>query len=148
MSFSYTPRTDEEWQLLNLLPEGKYFFKTIEVEESKTKNGDPMLVLKNLVTAPNGQERTIKDWLIANDEMGYKIKHYCDAVGLEAVYMAGQFNANSCKDKTGFLEIKIAPANGGYGPSNKVKSYVSKNKVNLNQTAKTPKEILDDNIPF
>lgn len=148
MSFSYTPRTDEEWQLLNLLPEGKYFFKTIEAEESKSKDGHPMLVLKNLVTKPNGQKKTIKDWLIASDEMGYKIKHYCDAVGLEAVYSSGQFNASHCCGKTGFLELKISPANDKYDTSNTVKSYVSKNKVNLNQTAQTPKEILDDNIPF
>ena len=138
----------DEREILNLLDVGTYEFYTFKAEDTTSKkSGRPMIKLILKVIDKNGEERTVTDYLI--DTMLYKVKHYCDSVGLEEEYKSGNLNAALCEGRSGKVKIIIdePEEDSAFNPKNAVKDYVKHLKP-IEKPADPTGEFLNDAIPF
>jgi hypothetical protein len=153
--FTFTPKSEKELQSMNLIDVGQYPFEVLAAHDKDekgqpliSKKGNSMIKLKLKVWDINGNERVIYDYLVAMDNMIYKIKHFCDSVGLTVQYEQGRFSAHDCLGKSGTLDIVIQKdKTGQYADKNAVKDYV----VTVNsKTAQVNNEVPfdDDDVPF
>lgn len=139
MSFKFPVKTEEE--ILNLLPAGEYSFIIEKAEITLSKsNNTPMVKLLLSVQDSHGQIRQIIDYLTTNNNMLFKVKHFCDAVGLEEKYQSGEFTEKDCVGKKGKCKIKVDPGNEQFGPKNTVKDYVKSSSSSVKSTT--------DDVPF
>jgi len=135
MSFTFTPMTEEEIKSLNIMDSGIYDFEVIKAEQSISKSGNPMIKLMLKVWDTNGREHIIYDYLVSTSNMMYKIKHFCESVGLEDKYKLGTFDENDCVGKCGKVDIIIqkgqsSPNGGNYPDKNTARDYISKIEMN------------------
>lgn len=140
MSLSFKPVSEAE--AMGLLPEGVYDFQVKSAEDCVSKKGNPMIKLGLTIWDKEGRERQVTDYLMA--AMMFKLKHFCDAVGLEEKYKAGSFAALDCLNKSGKCKLKIEESDG-YQPKNSVKDYLKSQEA---VKAKNEAEFLDDPLPF
>jgi hypothetical protein len=147
MSLSFNPLSEEE--VLNLIEPGIYHFEVKEATEGFSQgSGMPRIALIVKVWDKNGREKIIFDYLTTS--LLYKIKHFCDATGLEKVYESGKFSASDCTGKSGKCKIKI-DSQEGYQPKNSVADYVAADKDVVEMplsSFKSKDELTDDDIPF
>lgn len=158
MSLAFNPLSEEE--VLNLIEPGIYDFQVKEAADGTSKtSGNPRIALILTVWDKNGKERIVFDYLTV--AMMYKIKHFCDATGLEKMYQAGTFSSKDCIGKSGKCKIRIDES-PGYPPKNAVADYVMTdkgavkvplaNESSLGRrpefSSKTKDELTDDDIPF
>lgn len=141
--FNFQPLTEQE--CLNLLPDGEYSFLVKDAESTTSKRtGLPMMKLILDVYDHKGRAHSVTDYLI--ESLMYKVKHFCDSVGLEKEYSSGQFTPNDCINKSGMVKIIVdEPSDPKYLPKNAVKDYI---KPQLNNDSLKANEIVDDKIPF
>ena len=143
MSLSFAPQTEQE--VLNLLKPGVYDFQVRAAEDTISKKNNPTIKLTLVTWDSSGRERFIKDYL--STSLMYKLKHFCDAVGLEAKYEAGSFGAADCVGKTGKFKLRVEEQDG-YAPKNAVQDYVKGGISAPVPVAKEVHEELNDDIPF
>lgn len=143
--FSFVPQTEQE--ILNLMPAGIYDFYVNQAElTTSKKSGKPMIKLDLRVLDANGTEKVVIDYLI--DTMMYKVKHFCDSVGLEAEYLSGVFDADMCIGKNGKCKIIIdePEIDSPFNAKNAIKDYVKRDK---NAPKEPEKPFIDDEkLPF
>ena len=155
MSFNFNALSNEQINDLqneDLLPEGDYSFTVITTEEQFSKSGNSMLKVRLKIVSAEHGERTIYDYLVNTPKMMFKIKHFCEAIGLEEQYSKGNFSANDCIDRSGKVTIGVQKGNakpdgsGFYPDKNSVQDYVKSDSVVVK---KAPAEDFhDDAIPF
>jgi hypothetical protein len=162
MSFSYPPLTEEEAQKerQTLLDEGTYSFKVNNAisKMSRPKPGkesNPMIELHLTAWDDKGHERYMYDYLVGTRNMAWKLKHFCDAVGLSKAYEDGNFDAWMCVGKSGTAQIgqqKGQPREGGgtYPDKNMVLDYIIAGKENDKgvQNYSATKNLQEDDLPF
>jgi hypothetical protein len=148
MSFSFQPKSEEE--VLNLLKPGTYNFLIKQAENAVSKKGNSMIKLTVVVYDEQARERYITDYLM--EAMLYKVKHFCDATGLEDKYKQGKFDAMDCINRTGKCKVRIEESDG-YAPKNSIQDYIKceKNNVPANSpilahVVKDP--VFDNDVPF
>lgn len=146
-----------EFPPLSDIEPGVYDFQVLKAEQKRSKSGNQMIELTLAVWDANGVQRHIFDYLVSMPSMVYKIKHFCDTVGLTKEYLAGCLNVNDCVDKCGKAEIIIQKGNqkpdGSYYPDkNAVKDYVVTDKdavkADLVKPNNNGSEFKDDDLPF
>lgn len=138
----FEPKSAKEIDELGLLPAGVYDFVVAEAEDTQSKKGNDMAVVKLLIDGPDGEIKVV-DYLVAIDSMAYKIRHFAEAVDLLAEYEKGEMPAEVMVGKTGKCKLVIAPPKGEYRAKNTVSDYIS------DSNPPAPKaEVLDDEIPF
>lgn len=160
MSFSYTIVSHEEANQpkFALLDEGDYAFVVDEAKFSYSQSGNPMITVK-LVINHNEREHYIYDYLISTEKTAWKIRKFCEAVGLTEAYEAGSFNENLCPQKRGRAYIGVEPErprNDGSGQTykarNSVIDYIDKNLMlqaaQQVQQQNMPETQFDDDVPF
>jgi hypothetical protein len=142
---SFTPKSEEE--VLNLLKPGVYDFQVKTAENSTSKKGNAMIKLTVVVWDKEGNEHYITDYLMAS--LMFKLKHFCDTVGLEEKYNQGQFTAEDCLNKSGKCKIRIDEA-GEYPAKNSIQDYIkSCDKTTVIPLTQAKDDgFFDDNIPF
>lgn len=159
MSFSFPPMTEDELQALNMVDDGIYDFEVVKATQKTSKSGNQMIELQLLVWDKSGKAHTVFDYLVSITSMVYKIKHFCDTVGLDKEYLAGNFDVMQCDGRRGKAHIIVQAgqpnSNGGmYPDKNAVRDYVMTDagavKVDLSGSkSPEPKDQLsDDDIPF
>ncbi len=145
--FSFNPLSDDQINALQnrgLLADGVYPFTVKAIEQSHSKSGNAMLKVRLGILAAEGDERNIIDYLVATEQMMFKLKHFCEAVGLEDNYAKGNFSPSDCINRSGRVRIGVQKGgakddgSGFYPDKNSVKDYV---KLEL-----VPK--VDDKPPF
>lgn len=144
--FTFTPKTEQDFQTMNLLEPGEGNFEIMNAIQKVSENGNPMIELILKVWDKNGKERNIFDYLVNVPSMEHKIKRFCDCCGLEVQYQAGCFAAEDCIGKSGKLKIAITKDKSGqYPDKNTVAGYlVGKGEiVSFNIPA-----LADDDLPF
>lgn len=119
----FTPKSEEELALDNLLPEGKYPFTVKSAEDTVSKKGNAMIKLGLTVYGSGAREVTVFDYLL--DNFPDKLFKFCKSVGLEEKYNAGELEPYDCEHREGWAHIKIDPAKDGYGPKNTVSYYIA-----------------------
>lgn len=152
--FSFDSKTDEEIQEIQnrkLLADGEYPFIVKSYEHKISKTGNPMLEILLGVLDNEGHERNIKDFLLATDTMIFKLKHFCETIGLHQEYAAGKFDPEKCIRRTGKCIIGLQKGNekpdgSGYYPDrNNIRDYV---KVEIKKDTPPFDPDLNDDIKF
>lgn len=153
MSFAFNPKTDAEIDAIQnraLLPDGIYPFTVKDFEQKISKSGNEMLQVRLGVIDKDGSERNIIDYLVATDQMMFKLKHFCDTIGFEKEYAKGQFEPSKCVGRSGKATIGIQKGgakmdgSGYYADKNNIKDYVKSD-----EKQKLPADVdLNDDITF
>jgi hypothetical protein len=170
--FTFEPWSEEQamsekQKPFALLPDGIYNFEVLEAKARTSGNGNPMIEMKLQVwDTETNQENRVFEYLLTTPFMRWKVKHFCDAVGLQSEYESGSLDPDLCVGKTGFAKISIkrgeakkAPYDGFYPDKNVVDDYVldSKGTVKFETGGvavkplakeKVGSEKFDDDIPF
>lgn len=156
-----TPRTQEEIDLENCMPDGAYDFEVVKAEDKISKKGkeagltEPNMIEVNLKVYHGEGYSFVRDWLL--EAMPGKLLHFVNETGLADKYGAGEFAAADCLGKCGKVHIKIE-AKDGFEPKNAVKDY-GEGKKKADQSTKGPlmnagpKQVIEDEpddttIPF
>jgi hypothetical protein len=161
MSFSFPVMTEEEIQALNLVDEGIYDFEVVKATQKTSKSGNQMIELQLAIWDDKGKNHIVFDYLVSITSMIYKIKHFCDTVGLTAEYQSGNFDVMQCEGRRGKVHIIVQagqpnPNGGMYSDKNAVRDYVIDDKGNVKidlsgKKSPEPKDepsLVDDDIPF
>lgn len=154
--------SEDELSSSQLLEPGTYPFEVMGASEEISKAGNQMIKLKINVFGPDGQNAHVFDYLM--EKMAFKLRHFCEATGLLAKYEAGTLSELDCEGKSGFVKIKIDPANGQYSAKNSVADYVKPDGAPAGSQEVAPRKLkpeefakkhgvdlkneLNDDIPF
>ena len=112
-----------------------------------------MLEVIAAVIDPEGSERNIKDFLMTNETMIFKLKHFCEAIGLEKEYSEGKLDPVKCLGRTGKCRIGIQKGqlkpdgSGFYNDRNVIKDYITIKEVKVEPEVKVDPSLNDD-VPF
>lgn len=156
----FTPKTEQELQSMSqfeLFEPGQYAFQVLTAEDQVSKQkydeaGSPlprneMIKLKLKVIHPSGKEKHIFDYVL--EAMAFKLRHFCEAVGLSEKYESGELKAFDCPGRTGKLDLtfeagKQKPEGGYYPDKNSVKDYLKAAEGDSNP----PEDQFSDQLPF
>lgn len=147
--FSFNPLSDEQIHAVQnrgLLEEGIYSFTVKAMEAQQSKSGNPMLKVRIGVLASEGDERNIIDYLLSSEQMMFKLKHFCESIGLEDNYLKGNLSPSDCINRSGKVRIGVQKGgakedgSGFFPDKNSVKDYV---KVEAKAAP-----VVDDKPPF
>lgn len=137
----FTAKTDKEIGSMGLLPKGEYDFEVSKAtDEISKEKGNEMIKLTLGVYSISGDKVTVLDYIL--EAMAYKLKHFCDAVGLAKEYAEGHITADMCVNRSGRCKVGIEPETEKYSAKNTVKDYLPGTGVGIKQ----PPEL--DDIPF
>lgn len=155
MTFLFNPLSDDQINAIqnrSLLTDGIYPFVVKAVEEQCSKSGILMLKVKLVVVAAENDMRVIFDYLLATEQMMFKLKHFCESIGIGDKYNQGGFEPSDCIERSGRVKIGIQKGaakddgSGFYPDKNSVKDYVKSEEVETpkNKVSNEP----DDDILF
>lgn len=149
---NFQPHSEQEIQAMGLIEEGVYPFEVIEAADKKSKSGNDMIELKLKLWDNLGRERQCFDYLL--EAMAFKLRHFCEAVGLLDKYEAGSLQASDCLSRSGKLELVIQegkqnPNGGTYPNKNSVKDYIKPEGGAVSKPSEEAKDDgFSDDIPF
>jgi hypothetical protein len=122
----FIPATEEEIEKERNQPRdaGLYDFTCTEAEEGESQNsGNPQFKVKLKCFDDKGSF-FVYDYLQPGGKMRFKLKHFCDSVGLADKYEKGSLAAFDLLDKSGKVELVIQAGNEKYpNPRNSVRDY-------------------------
>jgi hypothetical protein len=152
MSYVFNPLSDEEIDALSLVDAGEYPFTVIKSTRKISQAGNPMAELVIEYWDSAGISHTLFDYLVFSSVPLNirKIKHFCDAVGLQEEYKRGDL-PEELERLGGVFKIGISaetPKKGGgfYPKKNIVIDYLKKTETrNTNSSSDMP---FDDEIAF
>lgn len=154
MTFLFNPLSDEQINAIQnraLLTDGIYPFVVKSVEEQCSKSGILMLKVRLAVVASEHDIRTIIDYLLATEQMMFKLKHFCETIGIADKYEKGGFEPSDCINRSGKVKIGIQKGaakddgSGFYPDKNTVKDYVKSDEIS---SPKAKSDEPDDDILF
>jgi hypothetical protein len=150
----FAPKTDHEIETEGLCPEGWHEAEVLDSTEKVSSSNNEMIELRLKVYTPNG-ERMMRDWLLPS--FPKKLKHFCDATGMDAQYKLGTLTAADCLGKSVMVEVVHKTGKGEYEGRTNANAADYK-KVERSSVAARPKpapkpmpanvEISPDDIPF
>lgn len=151
MVYMINPKTEEE--LLDVvLPKGRYKFEVLKSEGKISSTGNPMNDI-SLGLHGNNQIGNVRDFLVFSDKNLNirKIKHFCDATGLQEEYKKGQIR-DSFLGLTGEVDIDIeekqSNGKGGFYPEKNIVVDYVKNPTKQAAPELKAEPAFDDDIPF
>jgi hypothetical protein len=156
MTFNFHPKTDEEIERMHLLPDGTYRFTVRNALETVSKEkGNPMVRVDLEIYGHDGGSSLMSDYLVASDKMAWKIKHFCDTLGLLEQYQKGNLEAQNLIRLEGYAQV-VTEKRSEYPARNKVKDYgkpkSTKTNSILSPTKPDPNQSLEQNddsdLPF
>ena len=160
MPLLFKPKNESELSSgFDNLPPGEYPFTVMEsgVTESKSEKnrGKLMCAVKLNVHGPDF-DRHVYDYF-ADWFSEWKLKHFCEVVGLAKDYNDGVVKPddNAWKGREGFLKLKIAPARGNFEAKNEVSDYLPEEHQTVESLTKPRPSVTasepqgpDDDVPF
>lgn len=119
----FTPVSEEEAS--GVWPKGEYDAVVKSAEDKVSRSsGNQMIELTLNVYGEFGQERLVRDWLVATDGGQAKIQQFCKSAGLWDLYQTGELTDRSCVDQNVRVKLGIEEGRDGYPPQNKVAGYL------------------------
>lgn len=159
MALNYRALTNEDEKRLSVLAAGQYPFSVDEIKLDKSKggidkDGKPKPVYQMLVASlkilnENGQERTLRDWILlvdAEDRMGFKFRHFSHTCGLIDKYEAHTITLTDFRGKHGVCKIGVREYIDEFGEKKLQNSVIDYIKA-ANHPQKSSNDFLDDEIP-
>lgn len=151
----FKPKTDDE--LYPKYKEGDAQFEVISAKDGSTQGGVPYLELNLKFYDADGRQGFVHDWLYGTDKSIWKLKGFCDSVGLDVEYMTGDITPQMCSRKTGICVLSYRKNKETGKDELSIARYVKEkqeaNKADTvkqqssSQTASMDK-FEDDDIPF
>lgn len=118
----FNPRSDAELNNFELLPRGEYDFEVIKAKDKVSSAGNEMIELELDVYADDGKKSRVFDYLL--EIVAYKLKHFCQAVGLSNEYDIGNLSADMCIGRSGRCKVEIKhDKTGEYSDKNIIRDY-------------------------
>ena len=121
----FTPKTEQEIIDGKLWPKAVYPFEITDAEEKLSQQGgNPMIELKVKIARPDGQAKTITDYLL--EKTPEKFRRCCEACGLLAKYESGVVSEDDFVGKRGRLRLAVEKAkkNSPYPDRNIIAEYL------------------------
>jgi hypothetical protein len=164
--YTFTPMSEEEIQSSGLLEDGIYEFEVIRSTRKTSKSNNPMAELQLKIWDKEGKIHTIFDYLVFSTiPLNIrKVKHFCDAVGLQEQYKLGQMpeELSGYSGKAHIIiqkgnEIPSEKLNGKpvgslYPDKNVVDDYMMIDEVSIKNESHSKGHadlsIDDDSVPF
>lgn len=149
----FPPKTEEELQKEDLIPDGIYSYQVIKSEDKVSKAGNEYTSITLNVWDHEGAQHMV----FTNMALIKLLKHFCDVNGMSEKYMSGNIPAEDFLYRSGGLVVigiekeKSNPSGGMYKAKNIVKDYVIPVDVKPSgmKPLPTPKDdFLNDEIPF
>jgi len=149
MVYKFTPKSEEELNVPDILEPGEYNFEVLSSEDDISQSGNPINKVKLAIFNDRYKIGVIYDYIIFSDKKfcERKVRHFAHSVGLHSQYEKGELQKDF-KGLTGKLKLSIQdekpkPNGDGFYPrKNIVEDYIpSENK-------KTEEGFLNDEIPF
>jgi len=159
----YTPYTESQIQSMNVMDEGTYTFKVLEVITTDKynkplcdKNGTEMAKLKLLIWDNHNRERTLFTYVTGDGAFAYKLRHFAKTIGMLSEYELGEFVVEKTIGKIGTAEVvlqKGTSKNDGTGDlwpdRNDVKDFIgSPDEIGKHKSSNVDAPLLDDDIAF
>lgn len=123
-----------------VLPNGRYSFKVMKIEEKFSKTGNPMLKLTLKLNYDSKPTGISWDYLVDSEDVSWKRKHFLESLGLGDLWDKHEITITDCDlimKANGICEIIQETMPNG-APTNKIKDYIKA----LEQ------KMIDDNLPF
>lgn len=106
---NFKPCSEAEIADRKLWPKGDYAFEITDASEKVSQQGgNPMIELKVKISRPDGQAKTITDYLL--EKAPEKFRHCCQVCGLLAKYDSGVVSDDDFAGKRGKLRLTIEKA--------------------------------------
>ncbi len=156
MSFNFNPMTEEQIDDSNsveLIEEGIYTFEVLKSTKKISKSFNQMAEIKINIWDKEGKIHVIFDYLVFSKVPLNirKIKHFCDATGLQEEYKKGEIPEDlshlSGKVYIGIREEQPKESGGFYPKKNIVLDYIVNSKSS-NEIIPQEKFKEDLEIPF
>jgi hypothetical protein len=156
MSYKFTPMSEEEMESFSLIEDGIYDFEVIQSIPKTSKSGNQMSELIINVWDNEGKIHPIYDYLVFSSVPLNirKVKHFCDAVGLQEEYKKGEI-PEELINRSGKVHIGIKaeqpnPNGGNFPKKNIVINYIMTNKDPVKYTSPSSdgSKELNDDVPF
>jgi len=120
--FRFTPKTEDELDQSGLLEKGVYDFTVDTATSVNAKtDGTPMLKLGLTIYGPDGEHKIFDN---LHPKLEFKIRHFCDSIGILKVYETGQIDPGACEGRSGKAKVDIESAKGDFPAKNNVRDYV------------------------
>lgn len=149
----FEPKSNEELEVMDLIPEGIYNAQVLQAQDKLSKNGNEMVQVVLQIWDSEGRPRPVYDYLLP--QMAKKLKHFAVAADLLERYEQGSILAEHCIGKCLNVEIIIQQGkqrpdgSGDYPAKNSVKDYQVKNdSVSQPVKAASESDFIEDDIPF
>lgn len=128
------------------IKEGRYVFKVANAEEQTSKNGNPMIKLDISVRISDYKSLPIFDYLVSTERALFKIKQFCQSVGLD--FAGGSISVDDVIGKQG--EALFMHETGSDGRKYlKVAKYISIDEPQPHTEPQEQEQPIDDSdIPF
>lgn len=157
MALKFTPKAEKDISTgFDNLPPGDYPFTVLEsgIHKSKSaKNPGREMCAVKLNIHGKDFDRHVFDYF-ADWFSEWKLKHFCETVGLAKDYAFGvvQPDNDGWKDRQGLVRIKIVPARGDYEAKNEVVDYLPEDHQTV-EALSQPKKVVaapaeNDDVPF
>jgi hypothetical protein len=122
---NFKPCTEHEIADRRVWPKADYAFEITEAAEKVSQQGgNPMIELKVKIARPDGQAKTITDYLL--EKTPEKFRHCCEACDLLAKYESGTVADDDFVGKRGRLRLGIEKAkkNSAFPDRNVIADYL------------------------
>lgn len=143
----FQPKTEEQIRESQLIEPGEYDFEVLSAVDHISQSGNESIKLQVRVYV--GETiRTIFDYLSAG--MEYKLRHFCEAVGILHFYESGELLAIHCAQRAGKCKVGIQKdKTGAYPDKNVIQDYlVDEDSAVTTAPSIAPTKFTDDEIPF
>lgn len=146
----FTPLSDEELEIVSLLPEGIYDYKVIKSEDKVSQAGNEYISMQLLIFTNDGSNHLV----FTNLALIKLLKHFCDVNNMQDLYKSGNVEAFQCMDKSGGRVVigiekeKPNPSGGVYKAKNIVKDYIADAKGSPSMPLAQKDDFTNDEIPF
>lgn len=143
----FKPKTDKEIAEMNVWPAGYYDFEVLEGQDTHSKKGNEMIVLKIKVFNNDSGFIILTDYLL--EVMPKKLKHAAVMCGLLDKYNTGTLSGLDFVSCVGKLQLGIEKdETGQYPDKNNIKDYgLPKDLSSVTPPAQVV-EPIDDDIPY
>jgi hypothetical protein len=143
-----TPITEKEAEDAGLWKSGLYDFEVLTATDRLSKAGNDMIELNLKLYDPEGRSFRLFDYLVSNEAMAFKVRHFASATGMLPQYEAGELKGEDCVGKSGRAQVTRQKAKGGYPAKNVIQDYLPVLAGQpLVRSVKNP-DMADDEIPF
>ena len=127
------------------IPEGEYTLEATSYEEKVSAAGNQMLKVEYTVAGPQFAGRKIFENFVKGQPVAYgRLKSWIIASGLSGDQEVSQPLINSAMNRRFQANISIEPGSNGFGPQNKVRSFLKPQQQPAPQMQQQPVQPMVD----